>query len=509
MTKKNKKGKYQIPELMQEVSKTGDVKTNDFDLVSDKKPALSTIRAQIKNAIKLKEFADTVPVRTEFDRLKIAINLLKYGEIIGFEDLRMEDVENPKEPPSYIKEQQLKWDLVENTLKEFDDKSKTYQDDLSDDFLEIFVPNKFEEYFPQEQKIEFVQNEAQINNDTIIDTFVDVFKDKMAKKRIRYDDYKNAIGLLNLFICGGYFVIDISGKWMYGPGILGSLHKDNIREALQKILDLHVVSFDIEKFIKYAQVFVCDVCVDIALASIQQVERYIDGLSSFFPISTNRFNSAKYKRHGLMLKPKSKSRGFSLIVYSKGYELDCSIKRSSKATKYTMGIGVDGEELAKRTIRFESKFYKLDEVRNYLKIPKNERGLLPLEEVLNSKAPVMLSMLELFSGNANVLLERLEWLYDLETKPDGLTLSEIFIAERFVEILKDNCFDIEIARSHIRTEYINASDRELEHFNQLANLRRHLLNFLVYRKPKSITIMLAVLSLLQEYYSTGMENNHA
>ena len=53
------------------------------------------------------------------------------------------------------------------------------------------------------------------------------------------------------------------------------------------------------------------------------------------------------------------------------------------------------------------------------------------------------------------------------------------------------------------------SDKELEHFNKLANLRIHSLNFLVYRKPKSITIMLAMLTMLQNYYSRGGDNAYA
>ncbi|MGN1153500.1 MAG: hypothetical protein ACI4S3_05680, partial [Candidatus Gastranaerophilaceae bacterium] len=119
MTKKNKKIKYTTPKLIQEVSTTGDTKTNDFDLASDKKPALSTIRTQIRKAQALIESGYTIPTRTEFDRLRIGVNLPLYGTQIEFKDLYLEEVANPKEPPSYIAENNKKWDLC-NALKELD-----------------------------------------------------------------------------------------------------------------------------------------------------------------------------------------------------------------------------------------------------------------------------------------------------------------------------------------------------------------------------------------------------
>ena len=307
-----------------------------------------------------------------------------------------------------------------------------------------------------------------------------------------------------MFICNGFFVVDLSGKWMSDTGILGSLHRDNIREALERVLDLGVVEFDIDEFINCAQVFVCDVCVDIPLENKTQVSRYIDGVSSFFPIATNRFNITKYGRHGLALKPKAKTSGYSFVIYSKGQELDYSVKKSTRATRYTGIIGDTGIELAERTLRLEVKLFKLKNIRSGLNITTPAWGFVRLTDVLNSTAPVMLQMFELFSGNPTELLDHLEWLNTIATAPEGFTLSEIFTAERFVELLRENNFDLALTKSHIRTEYINASDTELEYFNRLSNSRQNVLNFLVYRKPKSITVMLALLARLQAYYSTGM-----
>lgn len=510
---KNNNTKNESINILNDISSTGDTKTNDFDLIADKLPALSTIRTQIRSANNLIKAGHTLSQRIEFDRLKIALNLIQFGETVGFENLKMEDVENPKDPPSYTQDQQLKWDLLHDALYAMDEiqSSTQKQDNTNDCFdeIDVFIPNEFKSNIEPEPYKEPIKEETTTSSANIPNGIVDILKDKTVKKRIRYENFKSTIGMLNMYISNGYFVVDLSGKWMHSKSVLGSLNKDNIREALQKVLNLQVVSFNLDKFIKHAQVFVCDVCLDLALDSKQQVERYIDGLSSFFPISTNRFNIAKYKRHGLMLKPKAQNGGFSLIVYSKGEELDCSVKRSSKATRYTIGIGAEGEKLAQRTLRFEAKFYKLKDARKYLGISKDENCVLSLNEVLNSKTPTILLMFELFSGQANVLLEHLEWLHDLVIKPDELTLKEIFLAERFIQILKENNFDLAIVRSHIKTEYINVSDTELEEFNRLSNQKRNVLNYLVYRKPKSITIMLDILNRIQRYYQIVTEKEGA
>ena len=201
-----------------------------------------------------------------------------------------------------------------------------------------------------------------------------------------------------------------------------------------------------------------------------------------------------------MLKPKAQKSGFSLVIYSKGQELDYSYNRTTKATLYTDIIGDTGIKLAERTLRFELKLFSLASIRRNLDITMNEARIVRLTDVLNCTAPVLLRQMESFTGKPEQLLERLKWLQNIETT-DNMTLNEIFIAERFVEILRDNNFDIGIARSHIRTEYVNATDKELEEFTRLANIRRNILTFLVYRKPKSVTIMLDILCRLQNYYS--------
>ena len=88
--------------ITNDISSTGDLKTDDFNLNGEKFPALSTVKAQIKVVMSIIDTQILSAVRVEFDRLRIGINIGLYGRIIHFEDFGMEDVENPKEPPSYL-----------------------------------------------------------------------------------------------------------------------------------------------------------------------------------------------------------------------------------------------------------------------------------------------------------------------------------------------------------------------------------------------------------------------
>lgn len=492
MTDRKKRKTSKEKELL-EVTKTGDVKTNDFNLNKEKVPALSTLRAQIKTAQEIINNNNTTSVRPEFDRLRMGINLGTWGDKIKFADYAMEDVENPKESPSYLNKDE------NNTPVRPSFMSNNVDEDLEFDISDLFdTEEEYHEYLQTEKEKKANRPEPEPEPD--------IFRDFSVKRRIRYDDYKGAVGLNNMFLYKGYFVIDITGKWMADTGVLGSLHRDNIKEALQKVIDLEIVDFNIDEFIKHAQVFICDVVVDIPLESKKQVSRYIDGISSFFPISTNRHNIAKYSRHGLMLKPKAQKAGFSLAIYDKGQELNYSLKRTTKATLYTDTIGREGIQLAERTLRFELKLFSLLNIRKNLNIDMNEPRIVYLSDVLNSKTTALFRHIEQFCGNLETLLERLQWLKAIETTSDNMTLRDIFIAERFTEILRDNNFDINIARSHIKTEYEPITDTELEEFNRLANMHRNILTFLTYHKPKSVKIMLDILCKLQAYYQSGTED---
>lgn len=503
MSKKNKEPI--IPELATDQSRTGDIKINDFDLNRGKIPPLSTIKSQIKQTKTLVNTANTVSIMVEFDRLKIGVNLIEHGNYIGFEDWGLENVTTPEKPPSFLESMS---DTQERTRPIIEDENEYDISDLFDDEDNDILSER-EDFDIESDEAEELTDTAEMRNiaenNNITNDEPDIFTDRSVKRRIRFDDIRDIVGLNNLYISKGYVVFDMTGKIVADNGVLGSLNRNNIRNTFLEIREFNIVSFDIDRLLEVAQVFLCDVCVDLLLENERQIPRYIDGISSFFPLASNRFRITKYGRHGLQMIPKSKSLPTSFVIYSKGQELNYSIRRSTRATIYTDVIGQEGQELAKRTLRLELKLYRLSSIKKILNVQSAGFGIVRLTDVLNANVPIMLQQIELFCGNPKVLLDRIMWLHDTVTAPQGMTLSEIFIAERFIEILIENNYDLDIARAHIRTEYANASDTELEYFNKLANNRQDILNFLVYFKPKSITIMLDIIRRLQAYYNFSTE----
>lgn len=95
-----------------------------------------------------------------------------------------------------------------------------------------------------------------------------------------------------------------------------------------------------------------------------------------------------------MMKPKAMKACMSFCIYSKGQQLDFSISRSTRATRYTGIIGSTGLELAQRTLRFEVKLFRLENIRDTLGITFDKIGVIRLNEVLNSRVPVMLHIFE-------------------------------------------------------------------------------------------------------------------
>ncbi|MCR5261483.1 MAG: hypothetical protein K6C94_06555 [Candidatus Gastranaerophilales bacterium] len=457
--------------------------TNDFDLEKEKLAPPSTIKTQLKKAQSLLDSDVKFAKRNNFDRLKIALNLLLYGEAVGFEDFGLdEDVEEPYKRPSYP------YDKDECDAFSFEaEEEEEEEEEENSDFIDFeFDTEELEKY---EEMMELKKLERP-----------NLFTSRKIKRRIPYVIYKEQIGLNNIYIQNGLFIIDITGKWMAENGVLGSLQKDNIHQALQKVLELQVVTFNVNLFIKYAQIFLCDVCVDVEFASVEKCKKVLCGISSFFPLATNKYGIKKYGRQGLMLIPKAKKKGYLLSVYHKGAELQFHCKRLTKAEAYTLVIGKKGQELAKQTIRFEIKLKNFDIIRKTLNLSDIKKNYVPLIDVLDSTAPVMLKEFENFSGTAEKLSECLTWRKNIIEDDSKFSLIEMLAIERFVLLLKENCYDLQILKSHLITEYPQAKESELEKINALANARKNILEFLTYHKPKSITILLDVIRRLQKYY---------
>lgn len=383
-----------------------------------------------------------------------------------------------------------------------------YEDNLEDynyEDIEDITNNEADsgEWAEFEAKIAELRAERQAErNKEILEHKVD-YDFRKKDYAIDFDLYKKTIGLNNLYIQHGRLVIDITGKFMANVGYLGKIDRDNIRGCLQRILDLHVISFDIDKLLEVARVYSVDVCVDISYENSERVKTVIEGTSSLLPITTSSCRIYKYRRTGLLLIKKAKNNGEALTLYHKGEEL--AYRNSGEYRKIIRAIGV---ELAQRTLRIEYKLYKFENIREALKVESTEDNNILLNDVLNSKEKPILKAFELFEAEPKSLRERIYGWHENEPNIDNgistMSLNQILIAERYIELLKENNYDIIRTRNHIKTEYSGlVNEKDITDFNALANSRDFIMNFLIYRKPKSITIVLELLAKIYEYY--GME----
>lgn len=286
---------------------------------------------------------------------------------------------------------------------------------------------------------------------------------------------------------------------MASEGYLGKINRKNVRKCLQKILNLHVVDFNIEKFLEVAQIYSCDTCVDIDFGSKEKVKNIIEGVSSLFPLTSNIHRIYKYRSSGLLLTKKAKNNGETLTFYHKGEELTYK-----NGGRYQHTIGPTGIEVAKKTLRVEEKLYKLENIREAFNIKREEHAVVRLIDVLNSKEKPIIKAFKKFGADPKELKNRIYGWLEKEPKIDSgiseKSLADVLLAERFVELLKENDYDITRTRNHIKTEYSGlASESTIKKFNSLANSRDYIMNFLIYRKPKSITIVLELLSKIYAY----------
>lgn len=477
-------------------SRFGDLATNDFDFEASKRPSLSTAKTQLKTATSLMNFQ--VATKTaDFDKLKIWVDLLRFGDLIEFRDLALIPMENPVNPETYDEHNQRFAGLVERILNPPASVHTQTLDEIED-------PNDWsdEEISSAEDNSNTVLTDNEDNTNDNEDLFHFAYS-----AGLPYERYKDTIGLNQLYMQDNKFVICFTGKWLADRGFLGVINRDNIREALQQVVNLGVVNFNIERFIEVANIYACDICVDLQFDSHSQAQNALNAISSFCPISSGMYNNLKYARHGLLLLPKANSNKSSIVIYLKQEELDNSVKRTTRRTKYTALIGHEGIEVAEKTLRFEVHLWGLKNIRKALGINNNTPGVVTLRDVLNSTTPVILDYLGYFGATPTYLQEQIAGYIDnVNPEDNSLTsIDEILLARGYIQLLKDNDFDISTLKAHVFTEYgYCLSDNKLKSFNSLGYTRHQVLTFLVYHKPKTITIMLKLLTRLQAYYSTGM-----
>ena len=287
----------------------------------------------------------------QFDKLKIWIDLKKHGKDIEFEF----DLENSN---------LLKSDTPEKgeTYLEWCDRKglEPSEDDLEGEKISIEENDEDEEEIKEAEK-EFWGNHKNLNK-----------KDEYPNCRI--DFKKRPIGLLNVYIKNGILFVYFTGKFTWNSGKIDYITKYNIQEILERICKLAGIKFNVEKFISLAGVYLVDVCIDL---DIKNMDRYINALSSLFPLGSNKCRIMKFGSHGLKLKSKAKNAGSSLNFYKKLQEILNSVKKS-KYLATTLEEVLKNKDSLKDKFRIEVQIYRLQILECFWKFLKRNPGLLNL-----------------------------------------------------------------------------------------------------------------------------------
>lgn len=504
------------PKLIEEINPDINLdETNDFDLEPEKKPTLSTMQKNLRDLDK--RLATTVSVGNfvqQFDKLKIAVDL-KYWEAIGFDfDIEASNMfrcASPEKPDTWADEQKRIKKQSEELLEmyespylvEHNPEAIPEFEDL-DELLEEDPEEVFEE--TEEERETFKKASHRLNNKS--------FPNCKIKYSARTENRTQ--GLNNVYIKNNYLFICVTGKFMGTSESLGYITRDNIIEVLEKVQRLAGFRFNAESFLTRAIVYICHLCID--LISID-IAKDIDALSSLFPLSTDQHVIRKYGRHGLQLKSKAKNAGSSLVFYHKLIEVEHNLLcLLNKINLENPDNPITLEQLRARynypktldlILRVELQIYKLEEMRVLLDIPRREARKVYLTDVLNSTATPILKRFEVFGATEEILREKIAcYVENTERTPTEnrthMELRNRLASERIATMLKDNGFDIQGLRSHLKVEYDLDNDTLLN--NLTTDIKEDLWNFLLYRKPKAIKRVLNILNKVHTYYGRGADN---
>lgn len=504
------------PKLIEEINPDINLdETNDFDLTPEKKPALSSMKRNLMDLDK--RLTTTVPVGNfvqQFDKLKIAVDL-KYWEAIGFDfDIEASNLFRciaSEKPDTWADERKRMQKHDEELLEKYESSYLVAEQNTEaipefedlDEFLDT-DSEEFEE--TEEEKETFKESSHRLN--------IKRFHNCKIKYSARTANRTQ--GLNNVYIKNGYLFICVTGKFMGTSESLGYITRNNIVEVLEKVQRVAGFRFNAESFLTRAIVYICHLCID--LISID-VAKDIDALSCLFPLSTDQHIIRKYGRHGLQLKSKAKNAGSSLVFYHKLIEIEHNLQRLlNKINFENPDNPITIEQLKAKynypknidlILRIELQIYKLEEMRALLDIPKREAGRVYLTDVLNSTATPILKRFEVFGATEQILREKIACYVDNaeRTQTEIRTHMELrnrLASERIATMLKDNGFDIQGLRSHLKVEYNLNNDTLLN--NLTTDIKKNLWNFLLYRKPKAIKRVINILNKVHAYYGRGADN---
>ncbi len=464
-------------ELYPEINKD---QTDNFDLTLEKMPALSTMQNNLKSLKKKQAIPTKNQAYQQFDKLKMYIDLGLYYKIIKFDfnlsESNLFKSDTPERPETYLEWQ----DRTNNYFKTID---QVYDINLKN--------NEYNRYIEDIEENKCAENDFWENSGNF-------------KKKYRYPNckisYKNSpLGLINIYIKSDILFIYLTGKFTWNNGEINYISKNNIKDVLENVCIYSNIRFDAEQFILHAGVYLCDVCIDIRL---DKVEKYIDAISSLLPLDSNRYRNMKFGSHGLKIKSNAKNAGSSLTIYDKEKEILSSVNKSERLKEKLKDI-IENPNSIKNILRLEVQMYKLQDIRALLNIPMKQERKVNLIDVLNSTAKPILAHFKNFGVTEEILKEKIEgWIEDNNKEKTEFNtakqLQTMLAAERYAEIIKDNNYDIRRTKTHLKTEYGIYNSSLVSNLTSV--IKENFWNFLIYRKPKAIRLIIDLLDKIHIYY---------
>jgi len=493
-----------------------------IDVAPEKKASAASYKKTITEVNK-RLAAQEDEAYCQFDRLKIGLCLRSYDKLVEFKliDHNMNVVDNPELPPILRDRHERLEKLYRRKELEGLEHNKFIMVEADPDFTEVYSELGEDGYFhiPPHEPQEIEDEELNRRLRWCVGT------NGYPNCKIDHKIWSETVGLTNLFIKNDFLAMDISGKFMASDGFLGHIDIHNIEEVLRKILRLNVVEFNIEEFLKVAQVFICDHVVDIEEGDQQEC---LAALNSLTPLDT-RTRTIRYSSGirmidettdvsdaassedktvkavtGLTIPKKSRNSGSCLTIYSKGVEIDDGRRKNNKQHKrYKKIIGDKGLELARKTLRFESHMHELREIRRLLNIPMKQHGVVLLEDVLSSTEKVILKQLEKFGVSEEVLKERIFGYIKEEEKnktpiSTARQLKDRIAEQRVATLINEHDGDIRKVKDMLSVEL--EIDATTLITGMVSCIKGWYFDFIVCQKPKTIRAALGLLDKVHAAY---------
>ncbi len=474
--------------------------TDDFDFTPDKKPAISTMKTNLRELDKRQKTPHNSGFVQQFDKLKMWVDLSENDEIIEFnfniDSSNMFASDTPATPDTAIEEERR----FQATVESYNNDTSIDNDNTFDD-----------DFFWEEENDDNETPEISISEETV-DITTDEITDtqQSTNNGNKYPDCKIKFshktgGHVNTYIKNDKLIIYLTGSFMRTSESLGYLTRNNIRVALDKVCKQAGFRFNANQFILNAGVYLCDICIDLELKNL---ERYFLAVSSLFPLASNRHRIMKFGNHGLKLKSLAKNAGSSLTFYNKGRRIHELLNRRIART---------GEDINKlllqypsnidNILRIEVQIYSLHDMRALLGIDSDEPSVVRLLDVLNSRAMPILSRFEAFEATEEKLQDEI-FIYTKRESKQNTDLQKlsrfirILAAERIAELAEANKPNMAQLKAHIITEY--EFNNEVTINNLVSFIKEHYWDFLLYRKPKSIKLIIDLLDQVHTYYGRGV-----